>query len=226
MQFKKGVNVKTELGDKVGDVDRVVIDPGSGEVTHLVVRKGGLLSKDKVVPLDWVQRTNADEVILNVKREAIENAPDFLETYYTPLSRAEMERSQERMERELETEPIESVYWYPPMGATPVDYPHMFPASVMFPYEVEEKEQIPQGTVALKEGAKVISKDGKEVGKVEKVLTEDEKERVTGLLITKGVFNREKKMIPANWIGRIKEDGVELTVASDFVESLKDFQEG
>jgi len=39
MQFKENAEVVTSSGDKVGRIDRVVIDPKSNELTHLVVKK-------------------------------------------------------------------------------------------------------------------------------------------------------------------------------------------
>ena len=64
MQFKENAEVLTSTGDKIGRIDRVVIDPKSNEVTHLVVKKGILFTKDKVVPLEQVEAANGDEIIL------------------------------------------------------------------------------------------------------------------------------------------------------------------
>ena len=38
MKFKENAEVLTSTGDMVGRIDRVVIDPKSNEVTHLVVK--------------------------------------------------------------------------------------------------------------------------------------------------------------------------------------------
>jgi len=40
MQFNENAEVFTSTGEKVGRIDRVVIDPKSDELTHLVVKKG------------------------------------------------------------------------------------------------------------------------------------------------------------------------------------------
>ena len=44
MQFKQGATVSTYDGKNVGHVDRVVLNPKTKEVTHIVVRKGLLVS--------------------------------------------------------------------------------------------------------------------------------------------------------------------------------------
>lgn len=51
MQFKQGTHVYTIDGKDVGAIDRVVLDPKTDEVTHVVVRRGWLFSEDKVVPI-------------------------------------------------------------------------------------------------------------------------------------------------------------------------------
>jgi len=40
MQFRENADVFTPAGEKIGRLDRVVIDPGSFEVTHIVTQKG------------------------------------------------------------------------------------------------------------------------------------------------------------------------------------------
>ena len=55
MYFKENAEVVTSEGDKIGQIDRLVMDPRSKELTHLVVKKGFLFTKDKVVPLDCVE---------------------------------------------------------------------------------------------------------------------------------------------------------------------------
>lgn len=222
MQFKKGVTVKDDAGNKAGEVDRVVIDPHGGQVTHIVVRKGFLFGTDKVIPIDMVRRTADDEVILNVDKDRLNDLPDFIDVNFVPLNEQEMGRTSYEGD-------VEPVYWYPVGGASPLMWgagiPGMNPGMVSpFPYRVDEKENIPKGEVALKEGAKVLGSDGQTVGEVEKVLTEDQKDRITGLLVTKGTLNRHKRIIPVNWIKRIKEDGVELAVTAGFVENLKDYE--
>ena len=44
MRFIKDTEVLTSEGKKVGTLDRVVIDPSTLEITHLVI-KSGLISK-------------------------------------------------------------------------------------------------------------------------------------------------------------------------------------
>jgi len=76
----------------------------------------------------------------------------------------------------------------------------------------------PEGTVTLKEGAKVISSDGQNVGTVERVTTAEN--RIIELLLTKGKLLKAHKMIQTDMISSILENEVRLMVDAQFVNSL------
>ncbi len=223
MQFKKGEDVNGLNGKKIGDVTRVVIDPRTTEVTHLIIHTG-FLGSDKVLPVKWVERTDANEIRLNQAAENLKDLPDFIETEYVSLNDEEMGN------QGYEPGLAAPLYWYPVVGTPALTWGNGFwPAYPMaagtpLPYQAREEVNIPEGTVPLKEGATVIGKNGKEIGQVEKVITEDTHEQVTHLVITKGLFNQSKKVVPAHWIKAIKEDGIQLSVSSDFVDQLKDYK--
>ena len=70
-----GMAVKAE-SHKVGQVDELVIDPDSGEVTHLLMREGHLWGKkDVAVPLSAIGAVDVDEVVLKIDKEAIRALP-------------------------------------------------------------------------------------------------------------------------------------------------------
>jgi uncharacterized protein YrrD len=223
MQFKEGVDVISADGEKVGEVERVVIDPKDGSVTHVVVRKGFLLPRDTVLPIDMISRTSDEAVRLHVNADRIENLPEYIETEFIPLD------NDYGLEYGYQPGAARHSYWYPGVGAAPLmwrgGYWGTYPSPAVYPYRVVEEKNIPEGTIALKEGAKVIGKDGEHVGDVENILVDREKEQVTHMVITKGVFDRDKKLIPAGWINRIKDDAVELSVDSKFIEHLQNYQE-
>ena len=55
MEFKEGAVVFSSDDKKVGHIRRVVIDPKTEEVTHLVIEKGFLFVEDRVIPIEEVQ---------------------------------------------------------------------------------------------------------------------------------------------------------------------------
>ncbi len=71
----RGMDVKTGEG-KVGTVDELVVDPDSGNITHLLLREGHLWGKKNVaIPVTAVDVVDADDVYLNIDKEAIKALP-------------------------------------------------------------------------------------------------------------------------------------------------------
>ena len=217
MQFKEGAKVFTADGERVGTIDRVVLEPDTKEVTHIVVQKGFLFTEDKVVPMSLVGPATQDRVTLREDAGDLEKLPDFREAHYVPA------------DREPEPQPVpgaahwaRSLYLYPPVGAwwatssfADYDRPQ---------YVVKTETNIPEGTVALEEGARVISSDGEHVGDVERIFTDPLEDRATHLLISEGLILKEKRLIPTGWMTSVLEDEVHLSVKSEFVENLPEYE--
>ena len=49
-------------------------------------------------------------------------------------------------------------------------------------------------------------------------------DRATHLLISEGLILKDKKLIPTRWMTNVLEKEVHLSVESDFVESLPEYQ--
>jgi sporulation protein YlmC with PRC-barrel domain len=71
MQFKKGAEVFSSDGEKIGTLNRVVIDPRTREVSNLVVEKGFLFKTDKVVPITLVDLDMEDRIVLKPTNQDI-----------------------------------------------------------------------------------------------------------------------------------------------------------
>jgi uncharacterized protein YrrD len=216
MQFKDGARVYTADGQDIGSIDRVVINPQTNEVSHIVVRQGVLFTEDKVVPTTLIDMASADEVRLRAGVTDLDSLPRFEETYYIPPGEATVADYPAGYARPL--------YWYPPIGAAWSGYytgDYGYPTS---PYVAFTKQNIPEGTVGLKEGAKVISADGENVGHVERVFTNTEMNRATHILVTEGWLFKEKRSIPVDWIRSVTEDDIHLGVTARVLERLPELQ--
>ena len=64
MEFQANAKVVNPRGDTVGHVDRVVLDPRTKQITHIVVRKGTLFTTDRVLPVAMVADADAERVVL------------------------------------------------------------------------------------------------------------------------------------------------------------------
>jgi uncharacterized protein YrrD len=210
MHFEQGAQVFTADGERVGTIDRIVIEPDTREVTHLVIQKGFLFTKDKVIPISLVKSAVEDRVTLHENAGSLEEFPDFQESHYISTEVGHLPRHATR-------ERIKTVYWYPPIGGIDGYVYNM-------QNDVVETKNIPEETVAIAEGANVISNDGEHVGEVERIFTDTPDERVTHLLISEGIFLKKKKLIPTRWVTNVFEHEIHISVDSDLVEQLPEYQ--
>lgn len=216
MELKEGTSVYTPDGQEVGKISRFVIDPANNQVTHVVVQKGWLLREDKVVPLEMIDSANKERIELNEKVEDYEDLPPFEETHYVNAA------GEEAYSEGSADANIPASYWYPPMGylAHPTYGPNVFswpPAEV--------KQNIPEHTVPLKEGANVISVDGKHVGDLERLFVASDTNNVTHFVISQGLLFKERKLVPAGWVKNVEEDKVHLSVSTNLLDRLPAYQE-
>jgi uncharacterized protein YrrD len=215
MQFQAGATVVTAEDDHVGKIDRVVMDPRTKTVTHLVIRRGWLFKTEKVLPVDCVARTADDRVVLRADASDLDKLPDFEEKQYIMLDEQEMERQAEAVAGP--PVPVASaapaLLWYPAVAASS-GKPH---------YTTTIEQNIPEDAVALKEGAKVLSADGQHVGDIKQVFVTSDTKRATHFLIAHGTLLKTQRMIPVHWAEMVTEDQVHLAVRAKLVESLPDY---
>ena len=234
MQFQAKANVYTAAGDKAGVVDRVVIDPRNRQVTHVIVQKGLLFRSDKVVPVDMVAEADADRVVLKPEVGEPDGLPDFTQEHYVQMDNAEW------MAPPLMggvTAPLGAGAALAPLLFYPFASAGIAAATPRHPQpqcetwgrggrsSVEVERNIPEDTVPLKEGARVVAADGQHVGHVERVFTESQTNEVTHLLISQGLFLKERKLIPMAWVLDVAEDHVRLAVGSNLLQGLRAYSD-
>jgi uncharacterized protein YrrD len=217
MRLTKGADIYSSDGEKLGTLDRVILDPVTKEVSHIVISKGLLFKANKVVAIDMVNPEIKDKITLRSRKQNLDEFQDFEETHYVDLDEAD----------HPEAPGVPASYWYPPLNlawwrAGGTDNPIYYPAMPM--YVAKTKQNIPEGTVALEEGAKVVSKDGKHVGNIKEVIVDPQDNRVTHFVMNEGVLFKERKLIPVLWISEIDEHAVHLSSTSKVLERLPEYQ--
>ena len=218
MEFKENTHVFTAGGQNVGKIKRVVVDPKTKEMTHLVVQKGLLFTADKVIALDEVETATEDRVVLKEGREDPDKFPDFEETHYVALNASGKSPNRESKD-------LGPLAWYYPLPGGAWWSTHMgaYPGYQPPPFVTRTELNIPEGTVPLEEGAKVVSSEGDHVGDVERVYAQEEEQRVTHVLISQGLISKTRKLIPSMWVERVSEDEVRLSISKNFVEDLPEY---
>src|SRR5262249_53870942 len=157
------------------------LDPRTKKVTDVVLHKGVLLPEDKVVPIQHVVEANDQQVVLKDDADRVKDLPPFVEKYYVPSN---------------DEVGIDYTTGY----ARP-----LWPNGAGLPGKIETHENIPPNTTAVKEGAKVLSSAGKQIGNVERVILDSASKRMTHIVVAHGLM-RQLKLIPESWIQQIGED--------------------
>jgi len=199
MQFNQHATVISADSKEVGHLERVVIDPDTKELTHIVVRKGTFNHTDKVVPLNMVAAGVPDSIGLRLPAHQVDELSDYEETKYSGAGGSYTGPTMQGATGYMETPNS-------PMSAAPATK--------------EKIINIPPNTVALKEGSPVTTADGKHVGNLEQVLTGPESGQVTHFRVSRGVLHKESRLVEAEWIDRIEEKAVTLSVDAAAVDSL------
>lgn len=222
MRFKEGTPVYSADNEDVGRIERVVINPQTREVTHLVVRQGFLFTEDKLIPIELVASTSEDRVTLTRTEGSLQDLPPFEETHYVGVGEDEIS-GDPTVPRGGYAEPL---YSYPPAGmgwwgfGGYLGY-RAYPETNTI---ATTERNIPDDTVPLKEGARVVSAGGDHVGNVEQVIADSNSGRATHIVIAQGLLFKARKLVPTNWIRSIDEDEIRLSVGSRQLERLPDYE--
>jgi uncharacterized protein YrrD len=217
MRLTKGADVYSADGEKLGALERVILDPKTKEVTHFVISKGFLFTTNKLVSVDLVDQEVKDKITLRSPKHELDEFEDFEETQYVNLEDADYP----------EVPGAPASYWYPPLNlawwrAGGTDNPIMYPAQPV--YVARRTQNIPEGTVALEEGAKVVSADHKHIGNVKELIVDPQDNRVTHIVINEGVLFKERKLVPVTWISEIDETEIHLSVDALVLDRLPAYQ--
>jgi sporulation protein YlmC with PRC-barrel domain len=173
-----------------GEVDRIVIDPVSRTVTHLVIEPKHHHAPGRLVPIHLVDTTDG-EVRLRCTLAEFGN-----------LDAADV------------TQLVQGV---PPGGLGPLgmDSPMGIPHAV----QAVTEDVVPLGEAELRPGEAVHALDG-EIGQVQGFLVAPDNDRVTHVLLKEGhLWGRKEVAIPVSAVRGV-ENGIMLNLTKKQVEDL------
>lgn len=207
MQFQQKAKICTSYGEELGNMSRIVIHPETNVISHIVMshKKGFFGNEEKVIPIGQIANATGDQIILNDSVVDVERL--------TPL---------EEKRRIREDSPAGSGG---SVSQVPVDYgmPGAIPAArgpSEGRYITITEHNIPAGAVAVKTGAKVVSAEGKSVGKVQGVLAEVPEDQATHLLVSDRLADDDKKIVPMDWVDWLEDKEVHLVVEKEAINEL------
>ena len=206
MEFKLGAKVNAADDQQVGTLAYIVIDPEKRQVTHLVVRKGLLFTRDEVIPINAVGNAEGDRINLLQTARDLEQYPQF------------------EVSQLVETEPEGAMH-----ESSPVLIGSISAGSAPMPagprYINRMVRNIPIESIALKEGAKVITSDDRHAGNVDRLITQVEEEhRISHLVVSQGLVLRKWSLVPADWISNLQDSEIDLAVDAQRFDSLPEYE--
>jgi uncharacterized membrane protein/sporulation protein YlmC with PRC-barrel domain len=75
LSVHRGTEVEATDG-RVGEVSELLLDEQSHQITHIIVRRGGILGKNEImIPLSVVDKVVAGTVLLNVEKRVLDALP-------------------------------------------------------------------------------------------------------------------------------------------------------
>jgi sporulation protein YlmC with PRC-barrel domain len=209
LEITEHTKVFTAHGEYVGRVDRIVIDPITRMVSHIVVHKGVLLPEDKVIPIDGIATATEERVHLARGNHPEEFLP-FIEQHYVKLDDGDQDGNQDGDER---GEAVKAPFvWYGPYGM----------ASTMYDTQmrVVTERNIPVRAIALEPGASVCALGRVEIGELDEVIT-TEAGLATHIVVTMSDPSLDRKAIPMHWVDEIAENEIHLGATEWMIEAIE-----
>lgn len=192
MDIKLGSDLFARDG-RCGTIRHVVVDPGSRTVRAIVVAAS---EGDVVVPIEQVEE-KANRLLVNATRADVASLPRFMAVDF--CLPPEEDRSQCHQ------------IW-PVVPAT------LEGEASAQPLRVEHVAMAP-GDLAVDKGTPIRCRDG-DCGSLEEVLADPDSERISAVLVRRGLLFTGSLLIPASWIDHVGEGAIHLRATRDQVDKL------
>jgi sporulation protein YlmC with PRC-barrel domain len=187
-----------------GEVTRVVINPVTRKLTHLVVEPAGRRGLGRLVPLGLVDATGG-EIQLRCTIAEFEMLDPAEETQFVPGTKGYAAYGPEQ---------VLSWPWLSLGGTAAVDGDSVAGVSETVTYDT-----VPLGEVAVRRGDRVHATDG-EIGHVEGLVIDPRSHHVTHVLLQEGhLWGRKEVAIPISAVTRA-DDVIRLNLTKDEVRGL------
>jgi osmotically-inducible protein OsmY/sporulation protein YlmC with PRC-barrel domain len=201
--FRIGAPVLAQDG-RVGHLNKVVIDPHTRRVTHLVIHRLSVPAEDRVVPVELVERTTRERISL--------------------LLTSGEEARQPRYQEERFVSPPPDWKPLPGYSATDVRFwglPYSGVTPPILPvvehtirYGIAERE------VVLKRGSKVRARANL-VGELDHLLLDPMRQELTHLVVRPSDQPQQRVIVPFEWIEDVRDGYVTLKSEREDLRQLQ-----
>jgi uncharacterized protein YrrD len=216
MRIDLNATVYDRSGDKVGTVDRIVVDPTTKDITKFIVGRGFLTRHDTIVDLEMISRVDDDGIYLELTPEQVDELPEYVEDQFSPVG----EHEQPGIPFMAPNAGGAGMYlWGSADTGRGYDDGSSLFATAPASHTTETRSNLREQDVVISEGTDVVGADGEKVGTVDEIVF-DSDGHINGFIVRSGfIFTRDVK-VPIDWVAETGQDHIRLNVASDQAESL------
>lgn len=191
--FAIGADVHCRDG-RAGVLQHVVVDPHSRRVTDLIVEKGFLQKKDRVIPASVVEKATDENIYLKIHSEDLPSYPEYREVEFTVPAQGWEPNSPYRRS--------EVQHWANRYGL------EGFAGPIIPMVKKRVTKGISAELEAIGRNTPVYNVEGP-VGEIDHLLVDQRSGEITHLVMRKGLFNHQF-VIPVDWIEEVDDEGVSL----------------
>ena len=187
MNLDIDTSIRFKDGHEAGRIAQVILGADGKEAQSVVMTTSDLISRQVVVPVALLSMAPGDVVQIDVDPDSIDDLPNF-------------------QQEELAVNPAE---WISPNAYDPASSNAPFPAGEIPPIlPVVEYENVPEGSIAVSEGTRVMCID-RSVGVVDEVVL-DENDQLFAFIVRPDDEGAPDFRVPAELIYRTTGDLVYL----------------
>lgn len=216
MRIDLGMEVFTSDGEKLGTIQKIVLDVRSKQITKMIV-SGGFLGMDhRIVDVTMIAGHSNDTIQLDLPKEEAQKLPNYVTKQFV----------------EAPHDDIDGLPFIQPAGAggaylygTPFlgrgyegRADSFFDAAPSEGPLVQNRSNLEDTDTVISTGTDVVGVDGKNVGSVAEVYVDDGGE-ITGFLVKKGLIFTHDVRVPMDWVREVDGDEIHLNLTAAEAET-------
>lgn len=215
-------DIYTSDGEKIGTVDRIVVNPDEKTIDAIIAHQGFILTEDRIIEREFIERIDPDGTVhLEVTKDRVNDLPNYVEKKF-------VQPDQEDINFLHESTFVTGAYGagriiatdYPQRGVVRDSYPapsSPMSAAPIDPEPVEEVSGIQQENITIDQGTDVIDRDGEKVGTVGEIFYSDAEE-IDGFIVNQGLIFTHQVRVPIAWVESVSEDEIHLNRTAEQAE--------
>lgn len=206
-KYDLNIGAKVHCQDgSCGKLHKVAVDPHTNRVTDLIIERGFLLTTDRVLPVDVVERASGDDIYLGLSSEDLSDYPEYRVTEFEePAPEAQAGRYDRNDIR----------CW---MGR----YRMACREPVVPMVRRQLHEGVSRKRAVIERGTPVRNKQAA-VGEVDHLLIDPESGQVSHLVLQKGLLPYHP-ILPISKVEAVSDEAVTISLSEDEVEALPRFK--